>query len=91
MVVNKDKMIKNFCASDTNEKMTACNLWIKHENDTYYLMNYATIIAWKYDYETLIHINSDKYSRTTSKNQSKIRYYAYDKIEYTPIDYWRGL
>lgn len=91
MVVNKDEMIKNFCSSNTNIKMTAYNLWLMKQDDKICLVNYSTIIAWKYDYETLIHINSNKYSMTTSKNQNKIRYYAYDKIEYTPTDYWEGL
>lgn len=68
---NKKEMIKNYIESEgrnTNEKSS--NLY-NYNGD---LINYYTKIAYFKDGD--LYLNSSKYSRTTSKNQNLLKYYA---------------
>ena len=56
-------------------KGLACHLYIKGNE----LVNYSTVLAWR-DENGGFHVNTKKYSVTTSKIQSQILYELADKI-----------
>ena len=69
---NKRQFIKNYVESEgQNKHEKSSNLYINYNGD---LINYYTKIAYFKDGD--LYINSSKYSRTTSKNQNLLRYYA---------------
>lgn len=84
-MLNKDDLIKNFCNGRIEGK--GSNLEIIKNYDKTLLFNYSTIIAVR-DANGTIFLNTIKYSRTTSKNQTLIRRYANNIVEvdnYTSI------
>ena len=85
-MLNKDELIKNFC-NGRLYKGKGSNLEIIKNYDKTLLFNYSTIIAVR-DANSTIFLNTIKYSRTTSKNQTLIRRYANNIVEvdnYTSI------
>ena len=69
---NKNEMIKNYIESEgKNKTLKSSNLYVNNYGE---LINYWTRIAYFKDGN--LYLNKSKYSRTTSKNQNLIRYYA---------------
>lgn len=78
-MLNKDELIKYFCNGRLH-KGKSSNLEIVKNGDKTLLYNYETIIAVR-DLNGTIFLNTIKYSRTTSRNQSLIRLYSNNIIE----------
>lgn len=78
-MLNKDELIKDFC-NGRLYKGKGSNLEIVKNGDKTLLYNYSTIIAVR-DLNGTIFLNTLKYSRTTSRNQSLIRLYSNNIIE----------
>lgn len=78
-MLNKDELIKNFC-NGRLYKGKGSNLEIVKNGDKTLLFNYETIIAVR-DSNNTIFLNTIKYSRTTSKNQTLIKRYSNNIIE----------
>ena len=79
---NKNDFLKNYILErGGNKHEKSSNLYINNNGD---LINYWTKIA--YFKNGILYLNKSKYSRTTSKNQSKLKYYAnyynIDIVEY---------
>lgn len=78
-MLNKDELIKYFCNGRLH-KGKGSNLKIVKIDDKAVLYNYGTIIAVR-DSNNTIFLNTIKYSRTTSKNQTLIKRYANNIVE----------
>lgn len=78
-MLNKDELIKNFC-NGRLYKGKGSNLEITKNGDKTLLYNYETIIAVR-DLNNTIFLNTIKYSRTTSKNQTLIKRYSNNIVE----------
>ena len=78
-MLNKDELIKGFC-NGRLYKGKSSNLEITKNGDKTLLYNYETIIAVR-DTNGTIFLNTIKYSRTTSINQSLIKLYADNIVE----------
>lgn len=73
--MNKKEYLENFVLNSFNiENKKSSNLKINALKDEKILINYNTRIA--INKEGAVYLNNQKYSRTTSKNQSLIKYFC---------------